>query len=89
MISVHGYASGRVQGVGFRYFVKQQAQSQKLKGFAKNLNDGRVEFVLQGEEEAIKAAIVKIHKGPALSRVDDVFVENKNDSEIYTRFTTC
>ena len=88
MISIHGFANGRVQGVGFRYFVKQQAQSQNLTGYAKNLSDGRVEFLLQGEETAVRTVILRVHKGPALSRVDDVVVEESLHSEIYSRFTT-
>ncbi|NRB40300.1 MAG: acylphosphatase [Pseudomonadales bacterium] len=86
MFTIHGFVSGRVQGVGFRYFVKQQAQAQQLTGFAKNLSDGRVEFLLQGEEPAIQNVIMKIHKGPTLSRVDDVIVENTQDTETHTRF---
>jgi len=54
MYAVKGFASGRVQGVGFRYFVRRQADSQQLSGYAKNLADGRVEFLLQGEKMAVR-----------------------------------
>ncbi|OJH14678.1 acylphosphatase, partial (plasmid) [Borreliella bissettiae] len=40
------FISGRVQGVGFRFFTEQIANNMKLKGFVKNLNDGRVEIVV-------------------------------------------
>ena len=49
--SVTGFVSGRVQGVGFRYFVMRHAQAENLGGFVRNLDDGRVQFLLQGEAE--------------------------------------
>ena len=55
--SVKGFVRGRVQGVGFRYFVRSCAQSRELTGYAINLADGRVEFLLQGEPSAIDEVI--------------------------------
>lgn len=82
MHTLKGIVSGRVQGVGFRYFVQGEARAAQVKGYAKNLADGNVEFVLQGEESKVRAVELKIHQGPELSRVDSVqLVEGPSDSE--------
>jgi len=57
MHSIKGTVHGRVQGVGFRYFVRTVAQRHGLCGYAQNLADGRVEFLLQGEADAVEQAI--------------------------------
>lgn len=69
---VHGYASGRVQGVWFRGFVREQAQRFGLQGWAKNLTDGRVEILLCGEADQIAEALKQLHIGPRLARVDEL-----------------
>ena len=69
---VKGYVSGRVQGVGFRYFVRQQARAESLCGYASNLDDGRVEFLLQGDKAAIDRMLEVIRQGPSYSRVTDL-----------------
>ena len=74
--SVRGYVSGHVQGVGFRYFVRNLAQQYGLSGYAQNLRDGRVEFLLQGEPAAVEQAIARIRTGPRYSRVDAVSLED-------------
>lgn len=74
--SVSGFVSGRVQGVGFRYFVMRHAQAANLCGYVRNLNDGRVEFLLCGEVGAVAKTIEKIRIGPAHGRVDDLVVED-------------
>ena len=72
MHSIQGYVSGRVQGVGFRYFVLLHARAAGVTGFARNLVDGRVEFLLQGEVIAVKKVLAQIHQGPSHARVDAV-----------------
>lgn len=63
---------GRVQGVGFRWFVWREAQRLGLGGFAHNLPDGRVEVVSQGSEEALDAMERVLTRGPTMARVDAV-----------------
>ena len=75
MHNIKGHASGRVQGVGFRYFVKRHADSLAVKGYAQNLPDGRVEFLLQGEKLAVLSVLEKIHDGPSYSQVTEVKAE--------------
>lgn len=55
---------GRVQGVGFRYATKQLAQGFDVLGTVKNLDDGRVELILMGEEGEVEAFIEEMHHSP-------------------------
>ncbi len=71
-ICYKAYASGRVQGVWFRAFVREQALKNDVRGWAKNLTDGRVEALLCGEETAVQSVISALKKGPPLARVDRV-----------------
>jgi acylphosphatase len=63
------FVSGRVQGVGFRYFVQQEARNLKLSGWAKNLPDGRVEVYAVGAAECLSDLAAALHKGPPMSHV--------------------
>ncbi|MTI89683.1 MAG: acylphosphatase [Balneolaceae bacterium] len=83
----HVYISGRVQGVGFRYFTKKNARSIGIKGWVKNLPDGRVEAVFQGEEGAVERMLNKVRQGPKSSYVEFIDVEDKPDPlEGYSAF---
>jgi acylphosphatase len=86
--SIKGYVSGRVQGVGFRYFVKRHADSLAVYGYAKNMADGRVEFLLQGEKSTVLSVLEKIRSGPSYSQVSEVNVEQCVSDEISDRFLT-
>ena len=88
MYTVKGFVSGRVQGVGFRYFVLRQADTQQLSGYAKNLADGRVEFLLQGDKMAVQLVLEQIRRGPSYAKVTDVEVEEVETGEIGNRFLT-
>ena len=59
---MHVFYSGRVQGVGFRYTAQDIAESLGLKGWVKNLEDGRVEIVAEGRETDIKELLDEISK---------------------------
>jgi acylphosphatase len=85
---IKGYVSGRVQGVGFRYFVKRHADTEAVIGYAKNLRDGRVEFLLQGEKSAVLSVLDKIHIGPSYSQVNEVKFEEAQAGEISHNFYT-
>lgn len=62
--------AGHVQGVSFRASVRVQAQRLGLRGHARNLDDGRVEVVVAGEDDAIAALAAWLRHGPPLARVD-------------------
>ena len=72
MIARHFLVSGRVQGVGFRWFVVKEASSLGLTGWTRNLPDGRVEVVAQGEPEAMEALAAALAQGPPHARVGKV-----------------
>jgi acylphosphatase len=64
--------SGRVQGVGFRYFVQKQAERLSLLGYARNLDDGRVEVYAIGPEAKLSELAGHLWKGPPWSDVRGV-----------------
>ena len=67
---------GIVQGVGFRYFTRRTARELELAGYVRNLDDGSVEAVAQGDEERLRVLEAKLRQGPAGSRVEAVRVED-------------
>ena len=69
--------SGTVQRVFFRQFCKENADKFGLKGFVRNLDDGNVELVVEGESEGVEQMIAKIREGPPHSQIRDVQVEEK------------
>tara|TARA_Y100000310_G_scaffold340504_1_gene436498 strand:+ start:241 stop:585 length:345 start_codon:yes stop_codon:yes gene_type:complete len=77
---------GRVQGVGFRVFVKDKADSLKLKGFVMNRNDGSVLIIAQGVKEKLEELLRAVKKGPTLSKVGDVDVSWGESKEKFRDF---
>jgi len=75
MDSVHVLISGEVQAVGFRSYVKRTAEQLGLKGWVKNLQDGRVEAVFEGKKQDIEQILDSCRKGLEFSRVDKVDIE--------------
>jgi len=69
---MYARVSGRVQGVGFRHFVRIEAQKLGLTGWVRNMPDGDVELEAEGPSPALEELRQRLWKGPALSRVDDV-----------------
>ena len=67
--------SGRVQGVGFRYFAQDVAAREGVSGFVRNRPDGRVEAQVEGEIEAVTRVERALAQGPPGARVDDLSVE--------------
>lgn len=63
---------GRVQGVGYRYFVLRQAEALGLSGFARNRSDGSVEVVAEGAEDALLDLEDRLRRGPSFADVDGV-----------------
>lgn len=69
--------SGKVQGVNFRNFTRTNARQLGIKGYAKNLANGKVEVVAEGEKLKLNALIEKLWQGPRISRVDDIKIEER------------
>jgi acylphosphatase len=66
---------GRVQGVGYRYFVLREAEQRNLTGFTRNLEDGGVEVVAEGSDESLRDLEARLREGPAFSQVESVEAE--------------
>ena len=64
--------TGRVQGVGFRWFVEGEAHTLGMAGWVRNNADGRVEVFAQGTTEQLNALRAKLYQGPRAARVDNV-----------------
>lgn len=67
--------TGRVQGVGFRWFVEREARVLGLSGWVRNRQDGSVEVLAAGTNEQLSSLYDKLKEGPRAARVDDVDVE--------------
>lgn len=74
-IRVFATAFGRVQGVGFRYFVQCGAQERSISGWARNMDDGTVQMQLQGKESDVRRLLGRIKEGNMWIRVDRLDVE--------------
>jgi acylphosphatase len=72
LIAIKGFVTGRVQRVGFRWFVQQAATRCGINGTVKNLTDGRVEFSAQGDSQQMERFLKEVRQGPAGSRVDSL-----------------
>jgi acylphosphatase len=68
--------SGRVQGVGFRYFALDAARREGLHGYVTNHDDGTVEALAEGEAESVERFERALHRGPSKSRVEQVRVDD-------------
>ena len=78
--------SGRVQGVGFRYFAQRSSATHQVRGYAKNLEDGRVEVLAEGDLEAVQGFRHDLAAGPMFSRVDEVEEIVVEPSGLYSSF---
>jgi acylphosphatase len=83
----HIYISGRVQGVWYRAFTQETADSLGLKGWVRNMPDGGVEAVFEGNRELIEEAIKKCYQGPPASRVADIRVVWEDHAEGFDGFS--
>ena len=85
-LTVNMKITGKVQGVGFRYFVLQQAQELGINGWVSNKPNGDVEALAQGEKADLEQFIAKVKKGPSFSRVEDVSLFWVNEADQYFGF---
>jgi len=74
MVQYEIKVSGRVQGVGFRHYTKKLATDFGLKGCVKNMADGSVHMVVQGEKPEVDTFVDYLRIGPSLSRVNNIIV---------------
>lgn len=83
---IHLFIAGLVQGVSYRVNAARMAEKLGLTGWVRNLADGRVELLAQGEEKALKSLLAWTHEGPSLARVDHVEVNWQPAKEVLTGF---
>jgi acylphosphatase len=73
--SVRLYITGTVQGVFFRSFIKENAERYNVKGFTRNLEDGRIEIFLEGDSNDVNKMIELCKKGPKHSQIKNVEIK--------------
>jgi len=83
---LHVFVSGLVQGVGFRHNLYRKALKLGLSGWVRNLPDGRVEAVAQGERPAVEQLLDWCRHGPALARVDRVDPAWETANQLFSSF---
>ena len=79
--------SGRVQGVGFRYFTKNKAEERGITGWVRNLSDGRVEVLAYGPESDLEQFMQVLKEGPLGSKVSELHSQWLPQKEDLTKFT--
>ena len=77
---------GRVQGVGFRWFVEREARTLGIAGWVRNNADGAVEVFAQGTREQLSVLREQLRRGPRAARVDDVDETDANMTRDLTTF---
>lgn len=80
-VKYYARACGRVQGVGFRYFVQYSAVALQIGGWVRNCDDGSVDMYLNGDREAVEQLLRKIRKGSMWIQVDSLNVIPLEDGE--------
>ncbi len=86
-VALHAVISGRVQLVMFRDFVQRKATGLHLMGEVRNLKDGTVTVVAEGERAGLEKLVEHLKRGPLLSRVDGVAVEWKEPKGVFKSFS--
>lgn len=77
---------GKVQGVFFRQTMKVMAMKKNVTGWVKNLEDGRVEAVMEGDYDKVSELVEWSHGGPANARVEDVEIRNEKYTGEFSKF---
>jgi len=84
---LHAIVAGRVQGVGFRYFVLHQALQLGVRGLVRNLRGDQVEVVAEGERAQLELLAAALRRGPPAARVTHVQVSWGEPTGSFTRFS--
>lgn len=83
---IHVFVSGKVQGVFFRQAMKVTAKKNNVNGWVRNLDDGRVEAILEGDDENVNTLVEWCHAGPANARVEDVEIKTETYAGEFSTF---
>jgi acylphosphatase len=79
---------GRVQGVGFRMFAADRADREGVSGHARNLPDGRVEVLVEGEQESVERLELALRRGPSHAEIESFEVEIVEPTRRRSGFST-
>tara|TARA_A100001391_G_scaffold73142_1_gene47026 strand:- start:10878 stop:11153 length:276 start_codon:yes stop_codon:yes gene_type:complete len=82
----HCLISGRVQGVSYRYPAQQQAHQLGVTGWVRNLTDGRVELLIQGETEQLESMLKWAGQGPRFAEVTSLDISEQSPDQTFTDF---
>jgi len=80
--SIRLYISGTVQGIFFRGFIKENAEKLNIKGFVRNLEDGRVEVFLEGNPDEVRKMITLCKKGPRHTEIKNVEIKEERFQDL-------
>ena len=83
---IHLFIRGKVQGVFFRQAIKVIAKKNNITGWVRNLDDGRVEVLLEGDSESVNTVVECSNIGPANARVDEVKIKTKKFKNEFLSF---
>lgn len=86
-VGVHVVIQGRVQGVGFRYFVVEEARQRSISGWVRNLDRGDVEVYAEGGRDTLEAFLLELERGPRMAYVDQMTVEWQSATGNFTHFS--
>ncbi|EKF35791.1 acylphosphatase [Bacillus xiamenensis] len=86
LIHYHAIVKGRVQGVGFRYFVQAEAMNRGMKGWVRNTDEGHVELKVEGEPQEVNDFLEAVRKGSRFSKVTDMQIEPLTELAHYQDF---
>lgn len=86
MIARKYLISGLVQGVGYRFFAQRSSAKHQVRGYVRNLADGRVEVLVEGSEKAVEAFKLDLAAGPAYSSVGQIEELVVEPSNLYSTF---
>ena len=88
MKAIHISIYGQVQGVGFRAWIKEEADKLKVFGWVRNASDGSVELFLQGDEPSVNQLLALTWEGPNQAEVDDVLTQESEADNLINAFET-
>ena len=86
MIARKFYIRGLVQGVGYRFFAQRAAARHQVRGYVRNLDDGRVEALAQGSQASVDAFRDDLTAGPTYSKVDEIEEIALEPNKIFSTF---
>ena len=86
LLRMHLWITGRVQGVCFRHYTREEARNLGVNGWVRNLRDGRVEAVIEGEAGLVQQLVVWCHNGPQMAVVEDVAMTQEEPTGEFASF---